>query len=358
MNFTVTYRSANGARSVETVEAASRADVFAQMKARGISPLSVVEDSKRTSKPKNLAASSVGNRSVIRGIVAGLVVVAAAIAAWHFLSSPEKTAPKPAPAPKAQKTKAQKPSTATKADQGSAKPRTEAAPPSSVEEKKPEYDPDFQANYPRKPGHLPLPGGNVVTFAPPAPGTTAQVFTVNGLYLCDSEGNFTKYEPPRLFDNRFENTLESLAMNTRLLLTDHTKQFSDDEIVTYLSRPITINPDDPPDIVERKTATAAMKEEIKAYIKNGGTYQDYIDELHNKVSNERSLHREAMREMVNLLAEGDIEGARLYRDKVNEYFTSEGYFGLKLPEEWQRKLDGKPEPDEDTRNSSKKENKQ
>ena len=357
MNFTVTYRSANGARSVETVAAASRADVFAQMKSRGISPLSVVED-KRTSRPKNPAASSVGKRSVMRGIVAGLFVVATATTAWLLISSPEKPTSKPVSTPKVQKTKIQKPNTDIKSDPRSTKPRTEVASPSVVEEKKPAYDPDFQANYPRKPGHLPLPGGNVVTFAPPAPGTTAQVFTVNGLYLCDSEGNFTKYEPPRLFDNRFENTLESLAMNTRLLLTDHTKQFSDDEIVTYLSRPITINPDDPPDIVERKTATAAMKEEIKAYIKNGGTYQDYIDELHNKVSNERSLHREAMREMVNLLAEGDIEGARLYRDKVNEYFTSEGYFGLKLPEEWQRKLDGKPEPDEDTGNSLKKENEQ
>ena len=116
----------------------------------------------------------------------------------------------------------------------------------------------------------------------------------------------------------------------------------------YLARPITINADDSKDVVERKTATAAMKEEIKAFIKEGGTYQEYIDQLHQKIGNERSLHREAMREMVNLMAEGDVEGAREYRDKINEFLSEKGYLGLKLPEEWQKQLDAAPEVQNDS----------
>ena len=43
MQFTVTYRGADGAVATEAVEAASRSDCFAQMKARGITPMGVKE---------------------------------------------------------------------------------------------------------------------------------------------------------------------------------------------------------------------------------------------------------------------------------------------------------------------------
>lgn len=43
MTFTVTYRDADGALRTEAVEAASRTDCIAQMKARGIAPMSVKE---------------------------------------------------------------------------------------------------------------------------------------------------------------------------------------------------------------------------------------------------------------------------------------------------------------------------
>ena len=43
MTFTVTYRGADGALVTEAVEAANRAECFAQMKARGITPMGVKE---------------------------------------------------------------------------------------------------------------------------------------------------------------------------------------------------------------------------------------------------------------------------------------------------------------------------
>ena len=43
MTFTVTYRGADGALREERIEAANRAECFAQMKAQGIAPLSVKE---------------------------------------------------------------------------------------------------------------------------------------------------------------------------------------------------------------------------------------------------------------------------------------------------------------------------
>ena len=43
MTFTVTYRGADGALVTEAVEAANRSECFAQMKARGITPMGVKE---------------------------------------------------------------------------------------------------------------------------------------------------------------------------------------------------------------------------------------------------------------------------------------------------------------------------
>ena len=359
MTFTVTYRGADGALREEAVEAASRAECFAQMKARGIVPVSVKEGARKggrenAASPKMANQGGAGRTANVsaaprggtwKAAVLATGVLAVAGGAWWWLGVREDAPPPEPEAPKA--AKVVKEVKAVK-DPGDLKDAKDRSGPGDIPDAAPKPAPaDFQAMYPRTPGHLPLPGGNVITFQPPAPGCTTEVFTVGGLYLCDSEGNFVKYEPPRLFDNRFENTIESLAMNKMLILSPRTKKFSDKEIAKYLERPITVYADDPPDVVDRKAATAAMKEEIRDFIKNGGTYQDYVDQLHDRIGSERTLHREAMREMVNLLAEGDVEGARIYRKRIDQFLSENGYLGLKLPDEWQRKLDGKPGADED-----------
>ena len=55
MTFTVTYRGADGALREEAVEAAGRAECFAQCRARGIVPVSVKEG-KRKGGGKNAAS--------------------------------------------------------------------------------------------------------------------------------------------------------------------------------------------------------------------------------------------------------------------------------------------------------------
>ena len=346
MTFTVKYRAKNGAIAEEVIEATDRGDCFAKCKARGIAVVNVADSGQGSKDPGKHCPTRPARLTRPNGRIPGakLLISIAAIAIagiciWLW-NGQDTAKPEKAPVKNTEKTKVKK--SKSKSDvsvTNSSQPKEAEKLVLQEEKKKPAYDPNFQANYPRKPGHLPLPGGNVITFKPPAPGCTAQVFTVNGLYLCDAEGNFTKYEPPRLFDNRFENTLDNLAMNTQILLTDHTKNFTDEEINKYLSRPITIEADDPPDVVLRKTATAAMKDDIREFIKEGGTYGEYVDSLHNKIGTERVLHREAMREMVTLLSEGDYEGAREYREKIDSFLSESGYLGLKLPAEWQRQLD-------------------
>jgi len=92
MHFTAQYRAPDGHLKTEVLPAASRADALALLKARGITPISVVEGGKLAS------ASTSPKPAWVKGALAGLVVVLAAAAAWFFLLQP---APKPAkPQPK------------------------------------------------------------------------------------------------------------------------------------------------------------------------------------------------------------------------------------------------------------------
>lgn len=95
MNFTVKYRSAEGGLKTEVVSAANRAEVFAQMKARGVTPTSVVEGGKLAELSSRAAPPS-----WLKGALAGVFVVVAAVVAWLLLAPAEKPAAKPAPAPK------------------------------------------------------------------------------------------------------------------------------------------------------------------------------------------------------------------------------------------------------------------
>ena len=91
MEFTVKIRTAGGNFDYEVVEADSRAAVFQILKKRGISAVSVSEGAKA---PKRPARSGKGKKpSLVRGVVAGLVVVALAVGVWWWMSAREETPP-------------------------------------------------------------------------------------------------------------------------------------------------------------------------------------------------------------------------------------------------------------------------
>ena len=103
MNFTVTYRRKDGSLAKEVVEARDRADVFARMKERGLTPTSVANGGK-------VAASAAGaaKPAWLKGAIAGALVVVLGIVAVFMLMPEKKPAP-PAPKPKVEKPKVEKP---------------------------------------------------------------------------------------------------------------------------------------------------------------------------------------------------------------------------------------------------------
>lgn len=124
MKFTVTYRKQDGSLATEVIDAADRAAAVAACRARGITPQSIVEGGRvavRSARP-----------AWLKGAVAGVAVVVAALAAWFLLAPKTQTtdakpdAKKPAPAkqpPKTHKTVSPKTNdtaaaTVTKEDEG------------------------------------------------------------------------------------------------------------------------------------------------------------------------------------------------------------------------------------------------
>ena len=118
MTFTVTYRGADGAVRTEAVEAASRGECFAKMKARGITPMSAKEgttvsrrerrgrgDEGRGNREEGIGKRNQGREGAGRQLFPITyylfpAIVAIAAIAWWWIRSP-RTAPLPKPeAPK------------------------------------------------------------------------------------------------------------------------------------------------------------------------------------------------------------------------------------------------------------------
>ena len=149
MVFTVTYRGGTGETESLELDVPGKAEVWAELKKRGISALSVQEGASKVRKPR-------GGRPprAARGIAAGAVVVAAAICAWFFFkggnpppgdpegNAPRRTAepaparvpkpePAPAPAPEEKKTGAEAPLAPEPVSSAEAEPGREESKPKS-----------------------------------------------------------------------------------------------------------------------------------------------------------------------------------------------------------------------------------
>lgn len=331
MSFTVTYRDASGASATEVVEATSRADCFAQMKARGIVPMSVKEGGRVVARPSRNSAHgrNGGKKSIPYVLYIALILLAGGVlGVWWWFSSgsatplPTDNEPKkPSALAKEVKPTIPKPTAATNAT----KEVAVVAPTNTAVEVKPDGPP---------PGYIRLPTGRDIRCKLPPPGETKQMLIFGEMYEIDSEGNAKCLSPPPVFDNRFENSVLALSSEGGGLMPGAAKMIPKDEVVKYLFKNIEIKDDDPEDVIAKKIATAEMKELLKEHLKSGGTWEDFAEKATAFRQTERALESDARMTMAKMLREGDVEGVKMYRDKVNEFLKSKGYRGLKLPKKW------------------------
>lgn len=281
----------------------------------------------------------------IKGLLALLIVVGLSVAAYFLFIGHDEPAPVREEKPKVIN-KPKNISAPTNVVQKVAKPH---APPTEEEfaeraakihKSREERLFDRTNGYVKAAGKMLTDDGRVLTFPKPKPGETRIVHTHGRVYECDSEGNYVDVTPKPIFDNSFEQCLVGLAVEGGSFIPGMLLGHDKDEITSMLIRKVEIKPDDPPEVVEKKEAVAALKKDIIGYIKEGGTFDEYVAEAHKQSAHERKIQREGLREVVQMLRSGDTAGAALYRKKFNEVVGKSGMRPLKLPPHVAEALDG------------------
>lgn len=250
MQFTVTYRGANGAMVTETVEAANRAECFAHMKKRGIAPTGVKEGATRNDRVASAAKrpSAAPLRMKTKSIAGKILLVVVILASvggglWWWFSQDEQQPTSDPEIPK---------------KSGLAKEVTPSAAPTNkvVEVEKPKVKKLNKWEYPvertNELSAAELRKWKVMHRPPPG-------------YTNDT----SRTEPPpkyAIFKHHSENEIASLLTMTpgeTLVGTPHyTKKLTED-FLKSLETPIVVTDKDSPEDAELKRAMIQTKIELK-----------------------------------------------------------------------------------------------
>ena len=306
MIFTVVYRDKAGQRATLELDVPDRSAVWTELKKRGISALSVREGTDKAHKPSSKRPA------LVRGILAGVCVVARALGAWWWMSAREDTRP-PAEKPKAEKPAkpdAGKPAASRPPAGKGERPARPAATATNAPAAKPEdkkVDPNERLDLVA----ITNKSGEVMERWRTPDGKTHARLT----------------PPPPVFDNVIDQTL-SIALSVPpghslppmpSLGPDSTKAFAE-----ALKKPIVIKDDDPENVKKAKLLVQSGREAIFEALKSGKSVQEIIADHCAAVNNNAELHNAVGAEYRKLVAEGDLEAAEEYRRKANEVLQQSG----------------------------------
>ena len=107
--------------------------------------------------------------------------------------------------------------------------------------------------------------------------------------------------------------------------------FSEKEFRESLKTPIVINPDDPKEVKELKERIIAARESMLKMLDEGMSVNDILREHENIVRENAKTRKDAMDELKQIIAEGDIDGAIKYRTMVNLALQQMGIAELTTP---------------------------
>ena len=334
MIFTVKYRGADGAPVSEAVEAASRADCLAKMKARGVSVLGVKEgnfagkprktrDSRASMDPRNSRASSTSraSRKTITATIIAVVAVAAilGIGIWWMMSrdkaqpSSEPEIPKKVALPKEVKP--------------AAAPKPEAVTNSS--------------GFHGSDGGVPVSATNEVLKYKGVEivRSTAQTNTdgtvIERIFTADGKSHRITHLPPRVFTNPCDEYLAAILTvpkNAPMApLPDLSHENLEEQFKEAIKTPIKVLPEDSDEVKEAKMLVIAAREEMATLLKNGYKFHEVLMEQQKIAAENLDVRAKVIREFNEIVKSGDSESAREYVRKMNVALQQMGIEGLKLP---------------------------
>ena len=183
-----------------------------------------------------------------------------------------------------------------------------------------------------------MPGGRMVRMRLPEEGATNIVHMQGSTYSIDSEGNVTDITPKAVFDNVFENQLLGMALEKGTFISGFVTQYTREQVVEMLQKPVEILEDDTDDVKAKKEAVADLKAAALQYLDEGGTWGQFVAEMQSYASAERSLKAKGMRKVLKLAREGKVDEARAFLEEYNGILKEQGYSELKLPARFAEKI--------------------
>ena len=321
MTFTVTYRERSGALAEVEVEAAGRGEVFAQCKARGITPVKVAEGasagrvSSHTSAKRKLSTL---NSSLLTAIAAlAAIFLVAGIGAWWWLGR-EEARPSPPPV--------EKPKAGSRPESRPAKPRV--TPPAT-----------------NAPTATPAP----VTNAPTASVTTGKVIKArsarSGRVMTLPDGTVVTNTPRIFFKRDFERAFHVALMPNGMggaLLRQVRTRYTDDQILAMLNERVLPEPGDDATAVAVKERVQSFKEEVLRTIANGATVAEVFDSMTRRKTEDGLLRANALKIRTEALRSGDPESGRQGIEAANVILEENGLRQVEIPRKLQAE---KPAPD-------------
>ena len=288
--FTVRFRRVDGRICEEVFEASSRSDVFAKLKNKGITPISVRDGGKVVSVKSKDEPRQQKGRFWMRHAAIAAVVIAGCVVGW-LLMAPQATPPK-VPVEKPEKPKAVERPAVTNA------PKVRHI----VRGRKPDVEQKVTANT------GPLPPQPLIM--PPKYG----------------EINGTNIFPRPLFKTREENMLAGLVSappGARVLASgflpgeEERYRAALDSVVEFEDR-------DTDEERSLKNFMIGLKEELKAAVAKGEKITDIVQQLRDE-RNALANYRDKLRMNYFMLKkEGTPEEAEQYRTEANEILKEYG----------------------------------
>ena len=245
--------------------------------------------------------------SPIRGIIAGLVIVLAAVAYFVFFSGSEKP----------QKVEVQKKPTAIK----EVKPVPKAQPQVAEKEEAPKKKVEEDTWLGVKVDHR--------------RATTNGTMIIETIYTVDGKSHKYYHDTtPQVFDNASD---QILALATADAPGGNAPPLPglgpnfENEFADSLKKEIVINDDDSPAVKEVKERVKQARQDMLDAMGAGMSAQDVLLEHRKMQENNAALRMEAVNGLKEYLEKGDTEGAQEYVEKMNQALEQMGIMKIELP---------------------------
>ena len=283
MDWIVTYRGKGGGQEQMSLEAESREAVFKELAQRGVSAIRI-EQANGKAKPRTASPKS-GNKpsGVFKGAIAGIIVVAAAVGAFWFLTN-DKSAPEQ---PKEKKT--------SRIVEVTPAP---AAPPKPVDEKveePPKVDPNARPTKVGETvnGYIKLPSGRIHRVLGVV--TNSATASIKG-----------KYE---IFDHACENEIAgflSMEPGQGLVGTPRYNGRFKRDFLESLKHPIIVSKDDSPEDAALKRNVIQAKIELKEALDRGEDIEQIMLDTRKEMQ-DLARYKQELKQQMHEMVKGDSE---------------------------------------------------